>query len=274
MELIFRNKNLSLDQAIVMGIVNCTPDSFFDESRQTTENEILNLVEKHLNEGAQIIDLGAYSTRPNIALIDVNEEINRIKKPIEWIKKTFPNAILSIDTFRSEVAKFSLENGADLINDISGGKFDPEILNVVSKFECPYIAMHLEGSVETMHQTKTYEPSISSYIKNYFETKISEYKSKGIHQIVLDPGFGFSKTMDDNFNLLKNLEELSVFELPILVGISRKRMIWKTLKSSPSEALNGTTTLNTIALHNGAKILRVHDVKQAVEAITLFQKLS
>lgn len=257
---------------IVMGIVNCTPDSFYGGSRKQLKENILTLVEKHLNDGATIIDIGGFSTRPGTQFITEKEEIERISAPLAWILERFPNAILSIDTFRSSVADYCLSHGAHIINDISGGEFDPEILDVVAKFNCPYIAMHLIGNLTTMHNEYNYV-AIEEDVCSYFELKYSTYKNKGIHNVIIDPGFGFSKSKEDNFRLLKNLKTLQKLSLPILVGLSRKRMIWQTLDLNPNEALNGTSILNTIALQNSASILRVHDVKEAMEAIKLIKML-
>ncbi len=263
---------------VVMGIVNCTPDSSYGGSRKQLKEDILTLVEKHLNDGATIIDIGGFSTRPGTQfisdkVISDKEEIERISGPLTWIREKFPYTILSIDTFRSSVADYCLSHGAHIINDISAGEFDPEILDVVSRFNCPYIAMHLLGNLTTMHNEYDYV-AIEEDVCSYFELKYSKYKSKGIDNVIIDPGFGFSKSKEDNFRLLKNLEVLKKLSLPILVGVSRKRMIWQTLDSSPNEALNGTSVLNTIALQNGASILRVHDVKEAIETIKLVQQLS
>jgi len=271
MELKFANKITTFAHPIVMGIINCTPDSFFEGSRKQFRNEVLQLAEKHLKEGASILDLGAFSTRPGIDLISENEELERIKEPLKWISSEFPEAWVSVDTFRASVADFCLQNGAHIINDISGGQFDEKILDVVSRYQCPYIAMHLHGTPETMHHDYVYG-NISQDVVHYFEKRIAHYRSKGIQQLILDPGFGFSKSMNDNFRLLEQLDDLKTLSFPVLVGISRKRMIWKTLGSSPQEALNGTTALNTIALLKGASILRVHDVREAVEAIRLVQR--
>jgi len=273
MELKINNKFYSFPSPVVMGIVNCTPDSFFEGSRKNLENEVLSTVEKHLSEGAKIIDLGAYSTRPNAQFVSVSEEIERLKNPLKWIRKKFPDCLISIDTFRSEVAKFSLENGANIVNDISGGMFDEKILEVVAKFDVPYIAMHLQGTKETMHQPYIYQ-NITQEVGDFFEEKVKLYRQKGIQQIILDPGFGFSKNNEQNFELLRHLEQLSQrFDLPLLVGLSRKRTIWKILRITPIEALNGTTVLNTVALLKGANILRVHDVKEAIQAVQLLEKL-
>lgn len=272
MELKFANKINTFAHPIVMGIINCTPDSFFEGSRKQLRDDVLQLAARHLKDGASILDLGAFSTRPGIDFISEHEELNRIKEPLKWITSEFPEAWISVDTFRASVADFCLQNGAHIINDISGGQFDEQLLDVVSRYQCPYIAMHLQGTPETMHQDYVYE-DISKDVIHYFEKQITKYRSKGIQQLILDPGFGFSKSMNDNFRLLAHLKELKTLSLPVLAGISRKRMIWKTLESSPEQALNGTTVLNTIALLKGADILRVHDVREAVEAVRLVSRM-
>lgn len=262
------NKIHSFPHPIVMGIVNYTPDSFYRKSRVSQKDEVLFLAEKHLNEGAKLLDLGAFSTRPGSAQIDENEELERITLPLQWVTDYFPEALLSIDTFHAKIAEYSLQNGASIINDISGGTYDTKILDVVAKYDVPYIAMHVSADFKTIHEEME-SSDILHDVSDYFDQKIALYKSKGITQIILDPGFGFSKKMNDNFTLLNRLSELKKLGYPILVGLSRKRMIWQTLDISIDEALNGTTVLNTIALQNGASILRVHDVKEAMEAIKL-----
>lgn len=276
MTLNFTNKKILLSSPIIMGIINCTPDSFYKKSRKQHKSDILKSTYKHLSEGASIIDLGGFSYRPNASkiILSEEEELERVLLPLEWIKKEFPESTISIDTFRAIVANECLKNGAEIINDISGGTFDEAILDVVSTHNCPYISMHLQGNIDNMHQEYLYS-KIEKDVFNYFEKKIQLYHQKGINQLIIDPGFGFSKSMPDNFKLLKNLSSLTELNLPILVGISRKRMIYKSLElSSPEDALNGTTILNTIALQNGASILRVHDVKEAMEAIQLTNLLN
>lgn len=273
MELKFANKITTFAHPIVMGIINCTPDSFFEDSRKQLQDEVLQLAEKHLKDGASILDLGAFSTRPGIDFISESEELNRIKEPLKWITSEFPEAWISVDTFRASIADFCLQNGAHIINDISGGQFDEQLLDVVSSYQSPYIVMHLQGTPETMHHDYVYG-DISQDVVHYFEKRIAHYHSKGIQQLILDPGFGFSKSMNDNFRLLGHLEELKALSFPVLAGVSRKRMIWKTLESSPEQALNGTTVLNTVALLKGADILRVHDVREAVEAVRLVRRMT
>ncbi len=254
----------------VMGIINCTPDSFYEGSRYETIKGILTQTEKFISEGVDIIDIGGYSTRPGAFNIPLTEEIERTQKSIAAIRKEFPELIISIDTFRAEVAKEALEAGANLVNDISGGEIDPEIWNVVAKYNCPYILMHMRGTPQNMQEFTTYD-SLFKDIAAYFSTKINALKKLGIHDIIIDPGFGFSKTLEQNYELLNTLPDLQFLGCPILVGFSRKSMIYKKLETSAQEALNGTTVLNTKAILNGAKILRVHDVKEAKEVIQLLQ---
>ena len=254
----------------VMGIINCTPDSFYEGSRYETIKGILTQTEKFISEGVDIIDIGGYSTRPGAFNIPLTEEIERTQKSIAAIRKEFPELIISIDTFRAEVAKEALEAGANLVNDISGGEIDPEIWKVVAKYNCPYILMHMRGTPQNMQEFTTYDYLFKD-IAAYFSTKINTLKKLGIHDIIIDPGFGFSKTLEQNYELLNTLPDLQFLGCPILVGFSRKSMIYKKLETSAQEALNGTTVLNTKAILNGAKILRVHDVKEAKEVIQLLQ---
>lgn len=265
------DKIFTFDKPIVMGIVNCTPDSFHVNSRKQLKDELLRLVEKHISDGATIIDLGGFSTRPNAKFISEIDELERLKEPLSWIKEKFPDTLISIDTFRSLVADYCLNNGAHIINDISAGSFDTELPNVIAKHDCPYVIMHLNGDLATIHNDFTYQ-NITEDVLKYFDQKIEFLHQKGISQLIIDLGFGFSKSMDDNFELLQNLDLFKKLNTPILTGLSRKRMIWQTLNSSPSNALNGTTVLNTLALQAGAQILRVHDVKEAVEVVRLVQK--
>ncbi len=254
----------------VMGIINCTPDSFYEDSRYETIKGILTETEKFISEGVDIIDMGGYSTRPGAFNIPLTEEIERTQKSIAAIRKEFPEIIISIDTFRAEVAKEALESGANIVNDISGGEIDPEIWNVVAKYNCPYILMHMRGTPQNMQEFTTYD-SLFKDIAAYFSTKLNALKKLGIHDVIIDPGFGFSKTLEQNYELLNTLSDLQFLGCPILVGFSRKSMIYKKLGISAQEALNGTTILNTKAILNGAKILRVHDVKEAKEVIRLLQ---
>lgn len=270
MELKIQDKNREYPSPIVMGIINCTPDSFYSASRKQHEKELITAVETQIEQGADIIDIGGFSTRPGIKFITEGEELERVQLPIKWLTNAFPDQLFSIDTFRAHIANWALDNGVHIINDISAGTFDPKITEVVARYHCPYIIMHLIGNLKTMHQSVS-KGDIVTEVLAYFKNKIQVLQQLGIQQLIIDPGFGFSKTMDDNFKLLKHLPELGSLDLPLLVGLSRKTMIWKTLGITPEDALNGTSVLNTIALMNGASILRVHDVKAAVEAINLFQ---
>lgn len=251
-----------------MGILNATPDSFYEGSRTKTSKEVLQKASQMLEEGAAILDIGGYSTRPDADDISITEEIKRVVPTIEAIKKEFSKAIISIDTFRSEVAKAAVEVGADLINDVSGGNLDDKMFQTVADLKVPYILMHMRGTPQTMKNLTNYE-NIIAEIMIYFQERILKLQFLGVNDIILDLGFGFAKTIDQNYFLLKNLSVFHHLELPILVGVSRKSMIYKRLDIPVSEALNGTTILNTVALQNGAKILRVHDVKEAMQAIKI-----
>ena len=264
---------IELSTPKVMGILNVTPNSFFDGGKYKNENEILSQVEKMIIEGATFIDIGAYSSKPNAEFVSEEEEISRIVPVINLILKHFPETILSIDTFRSEVAKASIENGAAIINDISAGHLDDKMLEVIGKYNVPYIMMHMRGTPQTM-QTLTVYDDIVKEMLFYFSERIAKARSFGINDLIIDPGFGFAKKLEQNYEVFQKLELFNLLELPLLVGISRKSMIYKTLDTSIEEALNGTTVLNTLALTKGAKILRVHDVKEAMECVTLFNKIN
>lgn len=261
-----------LDEPIVMGILNITPDSFYDGGKYLEENQILKRVIKIINEGARIIDIGAFSTRPGAKTISTDEELNRIIPVIRQIKSIFPRTLISVDTFRSLVARQSIEAGASLINDISGGEMDESMFETVRELNVPYILTHIKGTPQTMQSNPKYADVVLEII-SYFHKKIILLQRLGVSDIILDPGFGFGKTIDHNFEILKRLDEFTIFNLPIMVGISRKSMIYKTLNSTPDDALNGTLSLDTIALQKGAKILRVHDVKEAVEITKLVKKM-
>ncbi|MGJ8734373.1 MAG: dihydropteroate synthase [Cellulophaga sp.] len=263
---------IDLSTPKVMGILNLTPDSFYDGGSYKDENDIVTKVDKMLADGATFIDVGAYSSRPNATNISVDEEINRIVPVVKLLVKKFPGIILSIDTFRSAVAKACLNNGAALINDISAGALDDKMMNVIAEYKVPYIMMHMRGTPETMQQLTTYT-NVTLDIKQYFAKKLAEARALGIIDLVVDPGFGFAKTTEQNFSVLQNLDLFKTMNVPVLAGISRKSMIYKTLDTTANNALNGTTALNTIALTKGANILRVHDVKEAVECITLYTAL-
>ena len=255
-----------------MGILNVTPDSFYKGSRVKNDLSILALAEKMVVEGATILDIGGYSSRPDAEDISIEEEISRVIPAIESVKKEFPKAIISVDTFRSQVARMAINAGGDLINDISAGSLDDKMMPTVAELKVPYIMMHMKGTPQNMKQESNYD-NLLLEILWYFEQKINQAKSLGINDLILDPGFGFAKTVDQNFELLKNISYLTTLGYPLLVGVSRKSMIYKTLNTSPEFSLNGTTVLNTLALQNGASILRVHDVKEAMETIKLIEAI-
>lgn len=266
-------KLIDVSEPIVMGILNITPDSFYDGGRNNTELSALKKTEKIILEGGKIVDIGAYSTRPGTNFISQEQERERLFPIFEAIKKEFPSLVISVDTFRAKIAKEAVQSfGINIINDISSGTFDPEMFDVVAELNVPYIMMHLQGNFETMHNSYTYS-NIAHDIILFFSEKVKSLKSRGVKDIILDTGFGFSKNMIQNYELLKDLKHFKVFEELLLVGISRKSMIYKALNFSSNEALNGTTVLNTIALQAGANILRVHDVKEAVETIQLLNYL-
>jgi dihydropteroate synthase len=263
----------TLDNPKVMGILNLTPDSFYEGSRvPANENSWLHEAEKKIREGADLLDLGGYSTRPGAEHLSVAEEINRVLPALKAIKKHFPDILLSVDTFRAEVADAAVAEGADLINDISAGNLDPNMLPLVAKLGVPYIAMHLKGNPQTMESETDYKELLPE-ILFYFSAKIEQFRKLGIKDVIIDPGFGFAKTREQNFEVLRNLKSFRQLGVPVLAGVSRKSMIYKTLKISAEEALNGTTALNMFALMQGANILRVHDVKEAKETIQLFKQL-
>ncbi len=266
-----KDKLVDLSTPLVMAILNVTPDSFYSASRATSNTDIITHVKDLLSAGANIIDIGGYSTRPNADDISEEEEIDRVIPVIKQISHSFPNAVISIDTFRSAVAKQAMENGASIINDISGFEIDSEIINVAAKYNAPYILMHMRGTPKTMQSLTDYK-NLFKEIAYYFSEKISILKEAGVHDIILDPGFGFSKTIEQNYELLDHLESFQMFNYPILAGLSRKSMIYKKLNISPEESLPATIALNAIALSKGVKILRVHDVKEATELIQLLNK--
>ena len=256
-----------------MGILNITPDSFYDGGKFKTDQSFLNQTEKMLFEGASFIDIGAASSNPKADAVSEEEELRRITKVVELVLKNFPHAILSIDTFRSEVARECISRGAAIINDISAGHLDDKMLKTVAELNVPYIMMHMRGNPQTMQSYTNYGDIIKEIIF-YFSERIHLARGYGINDIIIDPGFGFSKTTVQNFEVLNHLEQFAMLNLPILAGFSRKSMIYKTLKSTAEEALNGTSVLNTVALQKGANILRVHDVKEAVECIKLYSALN
>jgi dihydropteroate synthase len=263
-----RGRLINLAAPKVMGILNVTPDSFYDGGRFDSETAILHQAEKMIADGATFIDVGGYSTRPGADDISVEEETRRVVTAVKLITKKFPEFTISVDTFRSDVARAAIEEGASVINDISGGEQDSAMIDIAAKYQAPYILMHMRGNPKTMTQLSTYENLVKD-VTDYFHAKVSQLQSRGIKDIILDPGFGFAKTREQNFQLLNSLDYFKILNKPLLIGISRKSMIWKTLSTTPDNALNGTTSLNTIALLKGASILRVHDVKEAVEAIAM-----
>jgi dihydropteroate synthase len=263
-----RGRLIDLHTPKVMGILNVTPDSFYDGNRYTSESAIVRQVEKMLNEGATFIDVGAYSSRPSADDVAEDEEVKRSVEAIRLVAKNFPTAIISIDTFRSQVARTAIHEGAHLVNDISGGELDHQMFLTIAQLKVPYILMHMRGNPKTMTKQTEYSNILKDMV-DYFHLKVSQLHQLGIKDIVIDPGFGFSKTAHQNFELLNDLDHFKILNKALLVGFSRKSMIWKTLQIKPEEALNGTTSLNTIALMKGASILRVHDVKEAIETIKL-----
>ena len=263
---------IDLSQPKVMGILNITPNSFYDGGKYKEENQVLNQVEKMIQDGATFIDVGAYSSKPNAEFVSEQEELNRLLPITDLLLNKFPNILLSVDTYRSQVAKKAVENGVAIVNDISAGILDEKMIETVAKLQVPYIMMHMKGNPQTMQSLANYEDVVKEMIL-YFSERIQVARSFGMNDIIIDPGFGFAKTLEQNYEVLQKLELFSILELPLLAGISRKSMIYKTLQNSPEEALNGTTVLNTIALQKGAKILRVHDVKEAMECVTLLNKL-
>ena len=255
-----------------MGIINVTPDSFYDGGKTNTLDTVLSQAEKMLTDGATFLDIGGYSSRPGAVDISVSEEIKRILPAIEAINNKFPEALLSVDTFRSEVAIKAVEAGATLVNDISGGSLDTKMYEAVARLQVPYILMHMKGEPQTMQSLANYN-NIIKEVTYYFSEKINNARKAGINDIVADLGFGFAKNIEQNFKLLNNLEHFKILNIPVLVGVSRKSMIYKALKTTPDQALNGTTALHMFALEKGAKILRAHDVKEAMECITLYNNL-
>ena len=264
---------INLSTPKVMGILNVTPNSFFDGGKYKNETEILSHTEKMLLYGATFIDVGTYSSKPNAEFVSEQDEISRIVPVIDLILKQFPDTIISIDTFRSEVAKASIESGAAIINDIAAGNLDDKMLEIIAKYNVPYIMMHMRGNPQTMQTLTDYDDIVKEMVF-YFSEKVAMARSFGINDLIIDPGFGFAKTIAQNYEVFQKMDLFNILKLPLLVGVSRKSMIYKTLDTSIENALNGTTVLNTLALTKGAKILRVHDVKEAVECVTLFNKIN
>ena len=266
-------KLMDLSEPQVMGILNITPDSFYSESRKNTEEEIAGRVNAILAEGGSIIDVGAYSSRPGADNISAEEEKDRLRGALQILRRTAPEAVVSVDTFRADVARMCVEEyGVQIINDISGGQLDPQMFETVAALGVPYVLMHMKGNPQTMQQEPHYDDLLTEMLQ-YFGSKVQQLHELGVKDIILDPGFGFAKTMDHNYELMNRLQDLSVLELPLLVGVSRKSMIYKLLDSTPEGALNGTSVLNTLALLKGASILRVHDVKAAVEVVQIVKKM-
>ncbi|MDM1374809.1 dihydropteroate synthase [Myroides marinus] len=264
---------IDLSTPKIMGILNITPNSFFDGGKYKTDNAFLSHAEQMIIDGADFIDVGAYSSKPSAEFVSEQEEIERIVPIIELLQKEFPKTHLSIDTFRAGVARATVEAGASIINDIAAGHLDPEMLPTIGELQVPYIMMHMRGNPQTM-QSMTQYTDLVKEMNIYFSERVAKAREYKINDIVLDPGFGFAKTLEQNYELMSKMELFSSFELPILVGISRKSMIYKLFDITPQEALNGTTVLNTIALQKGAHILRVHDVKEAVQTREIIKQLS
>lgn len=264
---------IDLSSPLVMGILNVTPDSFYDGGKYLSEKSIVECAAKILVDGGRIIDIGAYSTRPDASEISVEEELRRLLPAVKAVRTNFPEAALSVDTFRSEVVKNVFnEFGPCIINDISGGTFDHEMFDTVAKLGLPYILMHINGTPQSMQKNPVYSDVVNDIIK-FFAEQIHRLKLLGVNDVIIDPGFGFGKLSVHNYELMNRLDSFKIFQLPLMVGVSRKAMIWKQLEISPEESLNGTTVLNTAALLGGADILRVHDVKEAVEVCKIISKL-
>ena len=264
----FKEKTLESKIPKVMGILNVTPDSFYDGNKYLSIQNAVSRVGEMIQEGASIIDIGGMSSRPGSDFVSTNEEIKRVLPVLEVVREKYPDILISVDTFNSELAEKSLQIGADIINDISAGELDEKILDVVSKYNAPYIFMHMKGIPKNMQNDTKYVDVVADVLK-YLMIKIRKFRSRGINKLIADPGFGFGKSIEDNFSLLNNLDVFQLLEIPILVGVSRKSMLYKSLGITPVQSLNATTIANTIALMNGANILRVHDVKEAVEVVRL-----
>ena len=263
-------KLIDLTVPKVMGIINLTPDSFYAGSRKQGVDDALQQAGKMLAEGATFLDIGAYSSRPGAADISIQEESDRLLPVIEAIVATYPDAILSIDTFRAQIAEAAIKAGAHIINDISGGQLDPDMFATIARLQVPYILMHMKGTPQNMNQYANYD-NVFDEVFDYFSTKYHQLKQLGVHDVIIDPGFGFAKKTEHSYALMNRLQDFNALQLPVLVGISRKNMIYKTLGITADEALNGTTALNAIGLTKGANILRVHDVKEAVEAVKIWE---
>lgn len=263
-------KLIDISAPKVMGIINITPDSFYAGSRKPGVNEALLQAEKMLADGATFLDIGAYSSRPGAVDISVNEEVDRLLPVVEAVVSKFPDAVLSIDTFRAQVAETAIKAGAHIINDISGGELDDAMFATVARLQVPYILMHMKGNPQSMNQLAQYD-DVFTEVLDYFVSRYAQLKQLGVHDVIIDPGFGFAKKPEHGYALMNRLQEFNMLDLPVLVGVSRKKMIYGLLGISADEALNGTTILNTIGLMKGANILRVHDVKEAVEAVKIYE---
>lgn len=262
-------KQLSFNKPHVMAIINLTPDSFYDGGKFSSVTDVIKDADEKIKQGATIIDIGAVSSKPDAKAVSAKDEKVRLLEPLKHLRKEFPHIIISVDTYLAEVADMAISLGADIINDISGGTLDDKMIDLVEKNDIPYIMMHMQGTPQTMQENPTYK-NVVTEINSFFEAAINTCKSKGFDKLILDVGFGFGKTLEHNYQLLKHLKEFKSFELPLLVGLSRKSMVNKIIHTNPNTALNGTTVLNTFALNNGASILRVHDVKEAKQAIDLW----
>lgn len=260
-----------MDQVKIMGILNLTPDSFYDGGSYANIQEVLHKVAQYLSEGVDIIDMGAYSSRPGATHITSEEESSRLIPVLKAIKNHFPEAVLSLDTFRSSIARMGIEHGVSIINDISGGEMDADMFNLIAHYKVPYVLMHMKGTPQDMQQ-RIGDVDITQEVHNYFQKKLDYLTEIGVKDVILDVGFGFGKSIDQNFDLLRNLADFKVFDKPLLVGISRKSMLYKTLNSTPDQMLNATSIAHTLAVLNGASILRVHDVKEAREVIEIVKK--
>lgn len=266
-------KLMDLSEPQVMGILNVTPDSFYSASRKNTDQEIAGRVQTILAEGGSMIDIGAYSSRPGADDVSAEEEMNRLRGGLKILRDIAPDAVVSVDTFRADVAKMCVEEyGVQIINDISGGELDEHMFSTVTELGVPYILMHMKGDPQTMQNGPHYDDLLAEMLR-YFGTKVQQLHELGVKDIILDPGFGFAKTLEHNYELMNRMQDLQVLELPMLVGVSRKSMIYRLLGTSPEKALNGTSVLNTLALLKGASILRVHDVKEAVEVVQIVKKM-
>jgi dihydropteroate synthase len=268
-----KGKLIDLHTPLVMAIINMTPDSFYAQSQITESNKLSQVIRKAISDGAHILDIGAYSSRPNAVDISEKEEINRLDKALSICRKDYPETCISIDTFRSSVAEFAIkEYQVDIINDISGGTLDNNMFDTIAKWNVPYVLTHIQGTPQTMQQNPSYEHFIPELLY-YFSEKLDALKQRGVADIILDPGFGFGKTLEQNYALIAHFEVFHQLKLPILVGVSRKSMIQKVLNTTAEESLNGTTALHSLLLHKGAHIVRAHDVKQATEVIALTEKI-